>query len=651
MRPFLGIPLIAFPGLSPSALVLSLLGVSALTVLLYILRLRRRPLLVPFLPLWENLLLDKQATALKSRLQRFLSLLLSLLLVGALVLALASPRLDTEKHGRSVVVLLDVGAAMAEQESGVSRLDLAKQRIQSWLGSFVGGDQILIVEMGVLPRPLLPFTTDMTEVEDALSEVRALDVHADLGAALAYGRDVLRGRESPQLVVVSAGALAPPDDFAPQSYPPIAFESVAPKEPPRSLDNVAVTAFSARRYPLAGDRFEVLVEAVHRGTDAREVELVLYQADDRGRPGAVVELSRIRLEPDTLTSRSFENLAHAEHGLVAEVRYVNGPAEIFGQDNVARTLLAPRTPVSILVVGEPNTFLDAALLVEDSFVVKRVSADEYPPPGNSDVTIFDGVFPPRVASTGAAIYFGAPSAFGETYPVEAKGALEMFGFDTWSKDSIAFRLIDPYDVQVLRGSSLVPRAGDEVLGRSDGQPIFVSGKRDEGRFLALGFSPTQSDFVLRAVWPLFVVNLIDEVFPRGRGSVRLGYPTGEVWRPPVTAQPDESRATVVGPLHWENPPSQVVPVSEGRAVIFGEHAGFFEARTAQGVTRFASSLPALPKDRAVSQRELRLSANEPLPPVSGMEQRPTTEPWYWLLVGVLGVSFLEWWTFHRRWTV
>ncbi len=660
--PGLAFPGLAFPGLSESALLSSLLGAALLTTALYFLRLRRRPVLVAFLPLFESLLLDSKATAWRSRLQRFMSLLLSLLLVAALIFALADPAPTTDQRGRHVVVLLDVGASMAQQEHGVTRLAEAKKRIRSWLKSFVGGDQMLLVEMGVRPRPVAPFTARMAELEQRLSDVTSLDVHSELGPALRYARDVLSGKTKPQIVVVSTGALAIPPGLTAEDFPPISFESVAPAEAstsrdglaardePAARDNLAVSTFAARRYPHTTDRFEVLVEAVHRGERARPVELTVFAADERGNKSTVLDVSRIEVEPDSVVSRSFDNLAQAEHGLLTELRYLDPPAEEFTQDNLARTLLAPRPPVSILVVGPPNTFLEAALLVEDGFRVTRVSGDAYPPAGEFDVTIFDGTFVAR-AATGAAIYLGAPAREQAEYPVERAGRLQMFGFDTWDEKSSVFRLVDPYNVQVLEGQELVPAGADQVLGRSAGRPIFVSGERAEGRFLALGFSPTQSDFVLRAVWPLFVVNLIDEVFPRGRGDAMLSYATGQVWRPPVLAQAGETSARIVGPLHLPHPPERVVPVADGRAVLFGERAGFFEAKTSQGTMRFAASLPALPQESAMAQRQLRLFADQALPEVSGMQPRATRKPWYWLLVLVFTVSFLEWWTFHRRWTV
>jgi len=45
-------------------------GAAALTLLFYVLRLRRRPVAVPFSPLWHSVLGDRDASRLFSRLRR-----------------------------------------------------------------------------------------------------------------------------------------------------------------------------------------------------------------------------------------------------------------------------------------------------------------------------------------------------------------------------------------------------------------------------------------------------------------------------------------------------------------------------------------------------------------------------------------------------
>ena len=72
---------------------------AAFVVVMYILRLRRRPVAVPFAPLWRRVLRDKEATSLISRLKRWLSLLLQLAILGALLFALG----EVQHHQHEVL--------------------------------------------------------------------------------------------------------------------------------------------------------------------------------------------------------------------------------------------------------------------------------------------------------------------------------------------------------------------------------------------------------------------------------------------------------------------------------------------------------------------------------------------------------------------
>ena len=85
----------------------------AIVVVFYILKLRRRPIAVPFSKIWERILRDKEATSLFSQLKRLLSLLLQLALLALMIMALGDPRTAVNLiESRNIVVLVDASASM-----------------------------------------------------------------------------------------------------------------------------------------------------------------------------------------------------------------------------------------------------------------------------------------------------------------------------------------------------------------------------------------------------------------------------------------------------------------------------------------------------------------------------------------------------------
>ena len=96
--------------------------------LLYLVRVRRRRVQVPFSPLWRKVLQQRSAASLWDRLKRLLSWLLQLLLLALLLLALGNPRREGDvDESRAVVVLVDTSASMQadDEQGGRTRLQAA----------------------------------------------------------------------------------------------------------------------------------------------------------------------------------------------------------------------------------------------------------------------------------------------------------------------------------------------------------------------------------------------------------------------------------------------------------------------------------------------------------------------------------------------
>src|SRR5882724_5076020 len=105
---------LALEGLSAGAAVgLAVVGVAVLTGL-YLLKPRRRRVVVAFAPLWLPGAGARRSERWARRLRRWLSLALQAIVFGLLLLAAADPRFGSAaREGRSVVVLIDRSASMS----------------------------------------------------------------------------------------------------------------------------------------------------------------------------------------------------------------------------------------------------------------------------------------------------------------------------------------------------------------------------------------------------------------------------------------------------------------------------------------------------------------------------------------------------------
>src|SRR5829696_3668774 len=112
---------------------------AALVVVFYILKLRRRPVSVPFSKIWQRILRDKEATSLFSQLKRLLSLLLQLALLALMLLALGDPRTTANAiEARNIVVLIDGSASMKATDVAPSRIEVAREKIRTMVRGLSG---------------------------------------------------------------------------------------------------------------------------------------------------------------------------------------------------------------------------------------------------------------------------------------------------------------------------------------------------------------------------------------------------------------------------------------------------------------------------------------------------------------------------------
>ncbi|HET9953331.1 MAG TPA: VWA domain-containing protein [Polyangiaceae bacterium] len=623
-----------FAGASWATLLPWFAAAAVATTLLYFLKLRRRAVPVPFAKLWERVLGDRESNQLFSQLKRWLSLLLQLIMLGLLFLALGDPRpVAQTARGRHIVVLMDASLSMQAVDEKPSRLERAKAEAKRFVRGLGNDDRAMIVQMDMHPLPLGPLTQEPSELSAAIDQVRAQDTPADLGRALAFAEDSLRGLPNPEVLLVSDGALDVPESVPAK----LKFTRIAVG---KSASNVAVIEFSARRYPLDKSRVEVLLEIENTNDRPAPIELTLYG------DGAVIDVTHLNLAANEKLSRVYSGIAGVNRKLEAQVRLANGKSDDLPRDDRAYALMPERRRARVLLVSSGNTYLEAALLLDEYLDTTYVDAKAYPPKEAFDVTIFDGVAPTRAPHTGAALYLNPPK---DGSPVKLEAPLTDFGFDRWERKHPALKFLALGDVQVARGQRLRPEAGDQILGASDLGPILVAGSRSGAPFMVLGFDPRDSDFVLRPAFPLFVLGVIDS-FLADDISYLSSYQTGENWRVPT-----QSSATTAELFTPKNE-RLVVPVQAGRAAYFGNWAGFYRLsaqspdQSEKSAHEFAANLGNSLESHIRPQPELKLGART-LQSASFGAPSIRRRSWAYFLIAVVALSIFEWFTYHRRVTV
>ncbi len=626
-------------GLAPSQLAWAGALAGLAVVALYLLKQRRRRVLVPFAPLWARVIEERPSAKLFERLRRLLSLLLQLVLLALLVVALGDPRpAGASRRGRTTVLLLDASASLSATDVPGGRAAAAREAARRIVRAMGPDDRMLVAQMDAEVTALTPVTDDLAALESAVSSYRPRDTGVDLLRALRFARDVLRGTDRGEVIVVGDGAYPAVTGESPLGALPLRFVGVG-----RRGRNLGLTAFSARRYPLDRSRCEAMVE-LQSWSDRAESVVLTVSVD-----GAPIERARLRVAPGERVQRVIERLSGGGERLEARIALEDGTRDDLPVDDVAYATLPERRRARVLSVGNGNRYLEAALLLDEYLEVVDATSERASAAlsqGHFDVVISDGVaveVPPGVGWISLR-----PPEGGSPRPVEAGFATApaggALGFERVDRRHPVTRLTsDLEEAHIGRIARYRLDVRDRVLGASAAGPLLVAGEREGARFVMFTFDVRESDVPLLVSWPVLLINAIDW-FSGEDGAFQSSYRTGTAWRMPVPA--GESEATV------ETPSGRRVrvPVVEGRAVFFGTEAGFHRLHAGDSHTLVAGNLMDPDESACAPRATLSVGATRATAPLPG---RPGLRREWWaaLLAVAALIVVAEWATWHRRVTV
>lgn len=710
-------------------------GATAITAL-YLLRMRRRQLVVPFAALWRQVTRESDTRRLWRKLRRMLSWLLQLCLLALLCLALGDPRPSAWlRDPVTLAIVIDRSASMggpagegttgatnpvgegttAADPDGLTRLDLAVRRARAELSALGPVDRALVITAGPEVAVPGPLGRDSEPLLRSLEGLRPAAGEADLGRAIALARSALAGQPGGRILVLSDGALDPAGAAAlaactapvPEAMSPGAGSEAVPEDmaagagpkgqadadadrPPRCqlarvggpVDNVAITAFAARRYPEDREHVEVLAEVHNLGDAAAEVVLEV-RAD-----GLSVGRRTLTLGPGERHTEVLRDLDAARTRLLAQLSPGPGStATALGPagDDRAHAIVPPLRPFKVALITEgSDLFLEAALLTLQDHI-QLTGMGPAAVPGNptlaeADLVVIDlgaEPLPTPLPAQDLVIFDPLRHADGPG-PFTSNGELTR---PFLTEQALGHPLLDGVvlkDVNLARATRLAAQPGDQVLIRSLGDPVALlrhEAGQDDGSsartIVGFGFDPRQSDLPLRTAFPLLVANLVT-YFEQARPGFVASVPVGAA-RPLAVAElglaPEGLGAVEVAgpePLADGSPdlaaadatlPTARVPVDRGVFRLRAREPGIYRVTALDGPAAGATVLLAVNQaSAAASDLHDRIDDLE-LPPEASAGDPPAPLPvgegplWTLLLLAAAALIALEWATYHRRVTV
>lgn len=593
----------------------------AVVLLVWMLKLRRRPVRVSTTMLWVRAVRDMEGNVPWQMARPSVLLFLHLLIVALLALALARPVADDALGGGGVsghvVMVIDSGASMgASGDGGETRLDRAIERASALAQRGSGSARFSAIDAGTTARMTLSGSGSWREARETIRSIEQSDAPSDLEGAIELARsvDIQRGEDEDAGTEERASVYVltdrDPGEVLAQGVTPIGVGEA------ENTGNLGIVRLGAQR-------------------DRARPALVRVFASIGGVLGeARAVIVRAEVDGETLGSRAIELGAREVDepvsmeltlGDAAIVRVSVSGGDALAADDAAYVEVPSPDPARVVVIA-PEGRADPLLLDAIRAATSREARVVGDPGaiGDADLIVFDRVDPiENIAIPTLSFVGGADGGGGDG------GAIERVL--TWERDDPVMRDVDLGRVVFTDAAAIETNGSDKVLARWRGGALIVERAARGVRHVRVGFALEDSNMGVQIALPALVSNAIERLLPgsSGSGVVRR---VGEVQRVRATG----ARVTIVDPEGASRTIDPVDGVAELGAL---ERAGVYGLDGAE-TDRIGVSV--------LSEDDTRRAGRVPGGDggvdlaIAGSSMGGRVELWRWFALGAMVLLALEW---------
>ncbi len=619
--------------LTPLALIGGLLAIPVL--LLYMLRLRRREVVVSSTFLWQQIVRDNEANTPWQRLRRNLLLLLQLLILAALVFALARPFIIVPAVTTGQIeLLLDASASMnaTDMPNGGSRFDEAKRQALGIVDTLSANDTMTIIRVSDVSEVIQPATNDAIALRAAINNAQPTKAEADWVGALTLASADAVDTSNFNLVIIGDGGLGNasglPGVPGKVQYIPIG----------QSNSNLAISALATRALP--GQQPELFAQITNYSQqDANvifdlRVDGNLFKADRYTVPAG----ASLPITYDTLPEKF--SVLQAGLTMPAESTVPDNLAE----DNTAWAVESGSGQHRALLISESNLFLEQVLRSLPGIQAFRGDPNLSLPNDPYDLYIFDGWLPAdNILPDGDLLIINPPRST-RLFTVGAES--DQTGHILVKRDDPRMSFVDFESVNILKFRSVTGADWADELIKADGGPLLLAGVQDGRHVAILTFDLHNSDLPLQITWPILMANLLEWFTPRAAISVPGGLQVGQS----LSIQPPLDASSI----HFTLPDGSTrdLPVDR-QTLVFAdtELPGVYTADVFAGgeviqSAQFAVNLFS-PNESDIAPRDTISLSNTTISAAT-RDEVGQREFWPWAALLGLLILLIEWYVYQRR---
>jgi Mg-chelatase subunit ChlD len=476
---------------------LSLLALVPIVIFFHLFRARRREIRVSTWRFWDSKRREQSRTtffAPKLRLNPLL--ILQLLAVILLSFAIAQTTLTHVAQGwPRTILVIDTSASMAADDVPGGRLGSAQGQAEGLVARLKPDQQVMIVEAAAHPSIREPFTTDKSELQHAIADLRPTGEIGKIDEAIRLATELLADGPPGEIHVFTDAAYGHLSQLKTKTAP-VSWHVVGD-----TGDNVAITTLEVRAESQSLGVYESFITLDNFSSSSQHFTL------------------KLAIDNNVIHEEKVDLPAKLRRSFMVPFRYQNGrgllsaqidPHDHFSLDDIAYAVIPAWRRIKVVLASRGNVLLEKALRSDPRIDLQLTSPEQFPTSlAGAEIVVLDRVPPSPIPLGNYLLIQSLPS----NVPIQQFGTIELPEVVNWDTDHPVMQHIDFSNVLVKSALEVQPVGDCDRLVESDRTPLVVTCLAQGMRAIFVGFDVLQSDLPIRAAFPLFVSNAIKWLAP------------------------------------------------------------------------------------------------------------------------------------------
>ncbi len=438
--------------------------------------------------LWKQLLHNQESKTFLEKFVHNILMYLQILIVLLLVVALMSPFIHREgKRGGRVVMLFDTSASMQHKtEKGVTRLEEAVATACDYVRASDNTRFSIVTHDDCGTRLLSVEAVDQSEVVRILKSLSCSDAGGNLSDAQSMLSTLTSEGEGSSLIVFTDGA------GALDCRQLTGFSEIILRVSGEAASNVASNYLAVSK---RGEAYDAILSVTNYSDSTVSLDASLYDGD------SLLSVKQLTLEAGENISCLFEQIdlqGSSLQAVLSGFHFAGGGMDSLEADNVSYAVKEQNSLTDALLVGAGNTYIEKAYRAATGASITRAEEDSAALAGDFQLTIYDAGTAPSADYAGSRLLFAPQEGMtGEITNV----LLEV------RENSLTQGLSD-FQIGVNKACCYdLPESAVSFL-EYQGKCVGYYGEQNGYREVVLGFDIRESDFPLRAEFPVFITNVL-----------------------------------------------------------------------------------------------------------------------------------------------